>query len=169
MRCGHRSPWLRWGLVVSTMVAMAVLGGLWFSDRHRSWDVPVWTEGMFVALRPPTRAAATQESWFVPVNPDCPHCAEHLARTLGRRSARARIHALVVDQVHRPTEDVFGEYAVDAAWWDSAGIWRHRWGHRLYGETMVFDRRGRLLRTDPPGTGVASVAGQGMGVPPDDY
>jgi hypothetical protein len=29
-------------------------------------------------------------------------------------------------------------------------VWRERWGHRLYGELLVFDRDGRLLETRPP-------------------
>jgi hypothetical protein len=140
---------------------------LWLADRARTWDEPRWDRAGFVALRHSEDAGRSPESWIIPVNPDCPHCSDHLARAVALRGSRVPVHALVVDQSVRPPEDVFAAANVDAAWWDSAGTWRRRWGHRRYGEIMVFDGRGRLLRTEPPGARVGPEPG--FGVPPDDH
>jgi hypothetical protein len=74
------------------------------------------------------------------------------ARRLG-----IRVVALVVDSRAQPALHRAETLRVDELWWDAQGVWRHRWGHRLYGELMRFDAEGRLL--DGPDAGRGSTRG----------
>ncbi len=159
----------RWALAAPLVLLVGALGAAWMADRQRDWGEPRWDPAVFVPLDTRDRdPVPTHEHWVVPVNPDCPHCSGHLERAAARRRAGVTVQALVVDQRLRPARDVFGSARVDGVWWDSTGIWRNIWGHRLYGETLVFDRDGRLLTTMSPGAEVARVS-EGYGVPPDDH
>jgi hypothetical protein len=87
------------------------------------------------------------------MNPLCPHCREHLARAVAAqaRPRGARLGILVVDSPKPPAAAPLANVAVDGMWWDARDAWRRRWGHRVYGEVLVFDGSGRYLRTLPPG------------------
>ena len=64
-------------------------------------------------------------------------------------AARApeRLIALIVDARRRPGADLLRAIPRLPVWWDRDGVWRRRWGHRLYGELIEFDPAGRYLRT----------------------
>ena len=167
---------LRWRLGRLMLVAplaliLGVTGVLWMVDRQRDWGEPRWETRSFVPVDARHRGTVpTHEQRIVPVNTDCPHCSGHLERATARRRNGVTVHALVVDQRLRPPHDVFPDIEVDGVWWDSSGVWRHEWGHRLYGETLVFDRDGRLLTTLAPSTGAEIAnADRDYGVPPDDH
>jgi hypothetical protein len=55
-----------------------------------------------------------------------------------------------VDVGRRPDPLVVGSGLDAGVWWDSLGTWRSRWGHRVYGETMVFAPGGALVRVLAP-------------------
>jgi hypothetical protein len=91
----------------------------------------------------------------VAVNLRCPHCRAHLrllARRVAGRERPPALGVIVVDQRVRPTRLDLGVPLAAGAWWDSAQVWRERWGRRVYGETFRFDARGRLLSATPAGT-----------------
>lgn len=160
-----------WGLVAAALVA---LGALWHYDRTRVWESPRWDDAGLVELRAAEPKEACPESaeevagrdaegndaapgpietWAVAVNPRCAACRASLARVLAvRRVARRplRLAVLVVDTKRRPSATTVAALAADEMRWDSAGAWRHRWGHRVYGELLCFDRDGRCVRTLAP-------------------
>src|SRR5436853_337955 len=78
--------------------------------------------------------------------------AAFLALGAVRRVGRApvRVAAPVVDTKKRPPAATVEALAADELRWDSTGAWRHRWGHRVYGELLCFDRAGRFIRTLAP-------------------
>jgi hypothetical protein len=131
------------------------LGWLWQKDRGRAWEEPHWDRAQFVRLTEP-RSAATRETvlWVVAVNPKCPHCRaslRHVATMRSRQHSHARLLALLVDSPRRPEPAALGHLDADEVWWDSRGAWRNQWGHRIYGEILIFASSGRHLRTLPPG------------------
>ena len=162
-----------WGLVA---VALGALGALWHSDRARSWETPHWDDTGLVLLRaapfgdagaeregatPGVRsddaavdeAARPVETWAVAVNPRCELCRGSLARGLElRRASRAPVTlaVLIVDTRRRPAAATIEALGADELRWDSTGAWRHRWGHRVYGETLCFDRAGNFVRALAP-------------------
>ena len=164
---------------VLAAAAFLALGALWRIDRARVWESPRWDDGGLIVLRAAEPEDACPEShdtrpepeggrepvsddgaprapietWAVAVNPLCAHCRASLARGLAlRRVARApvRVAALVVDTKKRPPAATVDALAADELRWDSTGAWRHRWGHRVYGELLCFDRAGRFIRTLAP-------------------
>src|SRR5262245_40419091 len=99
------------------------------------------------------RAPRPIETWAVAVNPRCELCRGSLARGLElRRAARAPVTlaALIVDTRQRPSAAAIEALGADELRWDSTGAWRHRWGHRVYGETLCFDRAGNFVRALAP-------------------
>ena len=87
------------------------------------------------------------------VNPRCPHCREALPaaqRAARSGGAPARFAVLVVDTPTQPPESEVESFGAEEVWWDTLAIWRERWGHRVYGELLVFDPDGRLVETRPP-------------------
>ena len=157
-----------WALTAAALIA---LGMTWHLDRTRSWEIPRWDDSGTVVLRAaepaPTldedaggsaaggedRSRAPVETWAVAVNPRCELCRGSLARGLAlRRTARApvRLAALVVDTKRRPSAAIVATLDADELRWDSTGTWRHRWGHRAYGELLCFDPSGRFVRTLAP-------------------
>jgi hypothetical protein len=126
-----------------------VLGTLWVMDRTRGWETPRLDASRFKILldasRPGDRPA---DCSLVAVNLRCPHCMQSLRRLLARTS-RDQIVVLLVDQEHTPAPAVVGSLGATRVWWDHKGVWRHRWGHRIYGEVLRFDRAGRYLGTTP--------------------
>jgi hypothetical protein len=146
-------------------VVTAALGLAWWRDRARTFQPPRWEASRFVALPAPeaaTRAAggpaaatrASAERWVVAVSLACPHCQEHLRALAARtaaRAARPSLTALIVDQPVRPAGLDLGVPLAGGAYWDSAQVWRERWGRRAYGETFRFDARGAFLSSTPAG------------------
>jgi hypothetical protein len=153
------------------LIALAALCMLWHFDRTHAWESPRWDDRALVVLRSSEPADARPEplggrevaggergvppleTWVVAVNPRCEMCRASLARALAlQRAAGARVQcaALVVDTVQRPDAATVLSLGADELRWDSTGVWRHRWGHRVYGEILCFDRAGRFVRTLPP-------------------
>ena len=163
MRSRRRSSpaeWIGWGLAVGALFALAAV---WHMDRTRVWELPRWDDAGLIVLRAAEpRDARAQgagmarspvETWAVAVNPLCEHCRASLARGLAlRRAARApvRLAVLVVDTRRRPSAATVEALGADELRWDSTGTWRRRWGHRVYGELLCFDRAGSYLRTLAP-------------------
>ena len=130
------------------LAALAALGWLHHADRARPRELP--------ALGPPLvllRGAARDSSgglWLVAVNPACAHCLEQHARLVGCAGRGPRVGALLVDTPGRPGHALLARLGGGPVWWDADGSWRRRWGHRVYGEVLCFDARGRYRSTRPP-------------------
>ena len=139
---------------VVTIVLIAALGLLWMRDRARPRSEPRWEPFRFVALHEPAPVPRErQPTWVYVVNPQCPHCREALPdaeRAVRASRERARFAILIVDTPEQPAESEVESYGAEEVWWDTGAVWRERWGHRLYGELLVFDRDGRLLETRSP-------------------
>jgi hypothetical protein len=129
-----------------------VLGLLWWRERTRHYEAPAWPLESFAVLVAPADAVPA-ERWIVAVNPGCAQCVARLAE-LRRRSeawtADRSLGVLLVDVRRRPDSLVVGDGLDAGVWWDSLGAWRSRWGHRVYGETMVFAPDGALVRVLAP-------------------
>lgn len=164
-----RSTAARW-VAVTFVLGFVGLGAAWAVDRARTWERPRWEASRFVALRgghvPPPGSHGLVA---VAVNTRCPHCLESLAALADsleplRAAGRApRLVALVVDAPVRPGAREIARVNAGLVAWDSAQVWRHRWGRRLYGDVLHFDAGGRWTTgADPPAR--ASHAG-GPGTP----
>ena len=125
--------------------AFAALGWLWHLDRTRVWQTPGL--GAPLALVGAATADSSAGTWLVAVNPDCPHCLQALARLAARSRRGLRVGALIVDTPRRPGAATLAALRAAPLWWDARGDWRWRWGHRVYGEVLCFDPRGRYVRT----------------------
>ena len=168
------AQWLGSGLAAAALLA---LGALWRLDRARAWESPRWDDPGLVVLHiaaradgagraedtgradgtgraeDPGPADGSVETWAVAVNPGCLVCRGSLARGLAIRGlARVpvRIAVLFVDTKHRPSSAILASLSADELRWDSTGAWRRRWGHRVYGELLCFDRSGRFVRSIAP-------------------
>ena len=144
------AEWVGWALAG---VALVSLGALWRYDRLRTWESPRWDDARLAVLRGASRGGGAVETWAVAVNPDCARCRASLARALaicGPAHAPVRIAALVVDTAQRPAAATLATLRAGELRWDSTGTWRHRWGHRVYGELLCFDRSGGFVRTLAP-------------------
>jgi hypothetical protein len=137
--------WAAWLLALS---ALAALGWLRHADRARAWETP-GLGAPLVRLRG-SAADSGAGTWLVVVNPACPHCFEAHARLAAGGGNGPRVGALVVDTPRRPGAKVLAALGTGPLWWDERGAWRQRWGHRLYGETLCFDRHEQYLATRPP-------------------
>jgi len=139
-------------VLMSSAVLLLALGAWWASDRGQRWQTPSWAASEFVDVVPPAGAATVTELRVVPINPRCPHCRGHLARAVAECRGRVdlRVAALIVDTPKPPAVTTCSSAGVDGWWWDAHDTWRRRWGHRIYGEVMVFDRQGRYHGTLPP-------------------
>lgn len=147
---------LRMAIDAAAAAALAsalILGALWLHDSTRRWEEPRWESGSFDLLRAGALtpgARALRGTWVAPVNPRCGHCLNTLRRiyhTWAMRVAPPRLVALIVDTPARPRAAALRPIPPIAVWWDHDGIWRRRWGHRLYGELIEFDAAGRFVRT----------------------
>jgi hypothetical protein len=146
--------------LVLALVLFAALGAWWWRDRTRHYEAPRWPDARMAVLVPPDSGAAPAR-WIVAVNPDCPACRRRLAEL--RRDGAAQLEGaalgvLLVDVRARPDSVAFGGELAAGVWWDSLGTWRSRWGHRLYGETLVFGPGGALERVLAPGGEAAPAA-----------
>ena len=139
------------GFIVLLFVS---LGTAWGLSRIQYRERPRWDEDRFPAIhRAPGAADGWFERWVVAVHPGCPHCRvslESLAAARDRGAFAIRVTALLVDTPLIPPDSVLARLPADETRWDSAGRWRHRWGHRVYGEVLCFDNEGRLRRLLPP-------------------
>jgi hypothetical protein len=131
------------------------LGLMWLRDRTHRWEIPTWRAGAFVQLRAAAGPADLATArWVMAVNPRCPHCMSSLATVhalWSRRRWPCPLIALIVDTPHPPGVEEVGAFPPVEVWWDRAGIWRRRWGHRLYGELIQFDAGGQMVQAVPPG------------------
>ncbi len=137
---------------VAAMVLLVAAAAYWSWDRFRARSQPVFDPVRFSVLSPPV--AATDERWLVAVNPGCSHCREHLDALeahMAGAPGHARLGALIVDTDQRPDTLTLSALAPGGVWWDSAGIWRREWDHRVYGELLQFSSDGALRATQPPG------------------
>ncbi len=137
-----------WALSV---LILAGIAAWWLADRTRRWEPPRWDPRRFVMLAPPSPGA--RPTWMVAVNPDCPHCRARLAELLRRPRDPARdpaLGVLLVDVPRRPRAVEAADRFDGGVWWDSLRVWRSRWGHRVYGEVLVFAPGGAIERTVGP-------------------
>jgi len=138
---------------VAALVSALLLGAFWLRDRMQRWEEPRWENGSFALLRaeaPRPGGRVSFGTWVAPVNPRCEHCLSMLRRmqaACAARASRHRLVALIVDTPARPPAAALRLIPPMAVWWDRGGIWRRRWGHRLYGELIEFDAAGRYVRT----------------------
>jgi hypothetical protein len=147
---------LRIGLTALLVLACAgtlALGWAWHRDRTRHWEEPTLSDGTFTRLEAGQRTdSGGRATWMVPVNPRCPRCLFTLRRLRAewvRRGCPERLIVLIVDARRNPGADLLRTIPDLPVWWDRDGVWRRRWGHRLYGELIEFDAAGRYLRTFP--------------------
>ena len=139
-------------LLALPLVALGVLASVWLLDHTRPWEPPCWRTERFVLLAGALDPAYRGERWVVAVQPDCPHCmAETPLVADSARRLGIRVAALVVDTRSPPDPRRLAALGVDELWWDAQGVWRRRWGHRVYGELMRFDADGRPLGGSGPG------------------
>ena len=125
------------------------LGWAWHRDRSRSWEEPRWTPEAFVPLRAGQRRGGP-DTWMVSVNLRCSRCLATLRRIAAAQGAdpgAPQVAALIVDTPARPAPEAVRRLPPVPVWWDRDGVWRRRWGHRLYGELIQFDAAGRFHRT----------------------
>ena len=135
----------------AALVLLVALGCWWASDRARRWEPPRWGHGAFESIRSVTPGEpGAPELWVVATSPRCPRCLAtiwRLHRAVAVHAARAEVVALLVDTPARPGAGVLRRLPPIPVWWDRENVWREKWGHRLYGELLQFDRSGRHLRT----------------------
>jgi hypothetical protein len=164
--------------------ALVALGAAWRLDRARGWETPRWDPDRFVLIRDAAHREGNGghtsepdlpvagERWVVAIQPLCPHCRESLSRLVAARARHedpVEIEALIVDSSRRPLTTILAETGVDRVWWDERNDWRRRWGHRVYGEILIFDTNGAHVRSLPPLLdGGEDPLDPALGVPPDD-
>jgi hypothetical protein len=151
------------GVLISTLATAVffVLGGCWIADRGRRWETPLLDPARFAVVHDAEHARADSGWEMVPVNLHCPHCLASLRSHQSARRDRPAapsLIVLVVDLDHRPSPASVAGLGAERVWWDRLGVWRGRWGHRLYGEVLRFDARGRYLGTSPPPASDPSAA-----------
>jgi hypothetical protein len=134
---------------VAAIAAFLLLGAAWALDRSHRWDAPRLDTSSFVRIRGAPSVSSDRPMSLVPINPACPSCMKR-ARELSGGPRSERLVFLIVDRPSPPPPLALSELEADAIWWDARGIWRHRWGHRVYGEILRFDPRGRYRGTTPP-------------------
>jgi hypothetical protein len=130
------------------------LGALWVADRSHRWDRPRLDPATFEVLRGrPAAGPGSRDIVLVPLNPGCPRCLRSWHRLLAACSPGPRCEryvALLVDVPRPPDLAALERLAAPRLWWDRNGVWRKRWGHRIYGERIRFDAAGRYRGTSPP-------------------
>ena len=138
----------------SLAVAFVFLGTVWAVDRGRRWDTPRLGSAGFETLRGARSVRRDSRGVLVvPLNPACPHCLAAWRRLTeacpGEPRCEDRV-ALLVDLPGRPSRAALARLNAQTVWWDRRGVWRARWGHRVYGERMRFDGSGSYLGTSAP-------------------
>ena len=126
--------------------ALLLMGTVWLRDRTRRWEEPRWPIASIVPLR--ARPAGTGPIRLVAINLRCARCVASLRRCCERGlAADGALGALIVDAPVRPRPETLKALPPLPVWWDRDGVWRRRWGHRLYGEVIEFDATGRFAGT----------------------
>ncbi len=150
-RLGKAAGGVTCGIMAGVFV---LLGVLWAADRTRRWETPRIEPALFSVVQDDRRTDAESRGLrLVPVNLQCPHCMRSLRAlraSCGGRNGCADLVVLLVDLGMRPPVALVDSLRVARVWWDRRGVWRHRWGHRIYGEVVRFDASGRYLGTSPP-------------------
>lgn len=136
-------------------IGFVFLGTVWMVDRGRRWDAPRLASGSFETLQGPGTASArgARGILLVPLHLGCEHCLAAWRRLMAACPGEPRCEervALLVDVDRRPRPSELAGLHARAIWWDRRGVWRRRWGHRIYGERMRFDGSGSYLGTSPP-------------------
>jgi hypothetical protein len=142
-----------------SLAILAAIGVVWWRDRTRTFETPRWDAGRFVTLHAP--AGAPRTTWMLIVNPSCTHCRARLADLLRRPRDPERhpaLGVLLVDLAHRPDTLEATPRIEGGVYWDSLAVWRRRWGHRVYGEVLVFAPGGALERSVGPESDPESTA-----------
>ena len=139
---------------VALAILFVFLGTVWVVDRERRYEPPRLVAERFEILRGPAGVpSGARGILLVPVHPGCPHCLASWRRTMadcpGEPACEERV-ALLVDVAKPPAAAALARLGARAVWWDRGGVWRRRWGHRVYGERMRFDGSGIYLGTQPP-------------------
>jgi hypothetical protein len=143
----NRIAWLLAGAL------LAALGVVWWQERSRPRETPRWDRALFAVVHEAAEPLPPPPTWAIAVNPGCPRCRESLAGAAATRAALGvpvRLAVLLVDAPQRPKAAAAAAIGADAVWWDSAGVWRRSWDHRVYGELLAFAPDGSHLRTLPP-------------------
>jgi len=150
------------GLLISalTTTLFLLLGGCWVADRTHHWETPRLDAGRFPVLRDMGTAGVAAGSELMPINLRCPHCLASLRglQRSRRVGAEPRLIVLIVDQDREPSAESVAALRAETVWWDRSGVWRGRWGHRIYGEVLRFDAKGQYLETRPPPASDSSAA-----------
>jgi hypothetical protein len=140
----------RAALLVS-LALLAAMAALWWSARPREREAPRWPAPGIVPLV--GASAATGERWIVALNPECPTCRARLAAldsAFAARPGAPALGVLLVDVPDRPAAIEGAGRLSAGVWWDSASVWRRRWGRNAYGEVLDFAAGGSLARLLPP-------------------
>ena len=141
-------------LWLALATCFVLLGTVWIADRERRWDAPRLRNGAFETLQgPPAGPSGSRPIVLVPLNLGCEHCLASWRRLAASCGGPARCDdrvALLVDVDRQPAPAELSALRARAIWWDRRGLWRGRWGHRIYGERMRFDGSGSYLGTSPP-------------------
>lgn len=150
----ERSTWVARASCIVMAALLALLGTWWAVDRSHRWETPRLDPQLFPPLQDEAGAGGpARDTWLMPINPHCPSCmarAREFGVAIWRMRGAPRRVLLVVDQRRPPALAALAELKADAVWWDRGGVWRHRWGHRLYGEVLRFDPHGSYRGTSPP-------------------
>lgn len=159
-----------WALAAVPLCGTLLLGGLWLADQTHRWETPSWRPELFTPLGgPPDGADLAAATWLVAVRPGCGRCVTAAWRLHAGWPARGgadRLAVLVVDTAARPGRTVLEGLPPVPVWWDRDGVWRRRWGHRIYGEVIGFDRAGHCLGTVAPGHAPPGAARAGRRASP---
>jgi len=147
---------------VATLALFVLLGVAWSWDRSRRWADPRLDTAGFVTIRGEGSPAGERGTWLMAIHPGCPSCmarAREMSASLPQEAHAPRPVFLIVDRRRPPSTADLAELEAETIWWDARDVWRHRWGHRVYGEILRFDSGGRYLGTMPPGSTSPSAPG----------
>lgn len=142
-----------------TAVSLTAFVALMLAGRGSRGELPAWNPARF-ALLEGSRAATASETWMIAVNPGCPHCRASLPEVVARahrERPEPALAMLLVDAPERLVAESLAVLPVSSVWWDSLGIWRRGWKRTEYGEILVFDPNGHLVRTLPPAIAAAAT------------
>lgn len=138
-------------IAAAGVIAVALLGAWWASDRVQRWERPRWSRESFEPLRvTPPVGRPSSGLRVVATNPRCSRCITTVWRLYDARARQGwpeELVVLIVDTPARPDPRALRRLPPIPVWWDRENRWRRRWGHRLYGELLQFDATGRYLRT----------------------
>ena len=147
----RRLPLAALALATAGLALVAALGVTWQRNRNADWERPRWEVDRFERIA--GESTPGRALHVVAFHPRCPHCLVSLEHAVAQRrndGGDYRLAVLIVDTPERPDLATLPRRGEDEVWWDRAGRWRHRWGHRIYGEVLRFDEAGEHLETLHP-------------------